>query len=405
MRPEPPIEVSPNHPMFGIAAISHTPSTGIVEIEFTDGRRSQGDIGLITEADYIRHTIFDIATSTLRVNLLNGSDVTMKIGTVRTAVDHPVVYLDQNHWIDMARHAVGSPQLSPERRQVCKRIAELAEAGQIILPVSAAHLGEIAKKADRQRTEVAQVMLKLSQGWQMCSPLRVEDHELSQIFASGPALTKSQVFTVEPGAMWSSRTEQQLPAPSEQDPLPADLESLVGRLTWATAMVETFVDTRRLVSDAGLRKTDRWAASFQELAVHVRGNPKARQQLRLVTRVRFMSDINDELTAAAGAAGLTPEQFYQWSLTQSEHDLAAVPMLGRFRELVHLRVSNADDKWEGNDLNDTLYLCCASGYANIVVGEKKTVSYLLRMKGKVPDGAEVFRRLEDALPSIEAALE
>ena len=85
----------------------------------------------------------------------------MNIGTVRTAPDRPIVYLDQNHWIDMARHSIGSPQLSPERRKVCQRIAELAEAGQIILPVSAAHLGEIAKKADRQRTEVAQITLKL----------------------------------------------------------------------------------------------------------------------------------------------------------------------------------------------------------------------------------------------------
>lgn len=68
MCPESPIEFGPTHPMLGITAISQTPSTGIVEIEFTDGRRSRGDIGLIIEAEYIRDTIFDVATSTLRIN-------------------------------------------------------------------------------------------------------------------------------------------------------------------------------------------------------------------------------------------------------------------------------------------------------------------------------------------------
>ncbi|TDC64739.1 hypothetical protein E1258_07520 [Micromonospora sp. KC207] len=78
-------------------------------------------------------------------------------------------------------------------------------------------------------------------------------------------------------------------------------------------------------------------------------------------------------------------------------------MLGRFRELVHLRVSNADDKWHRNDLNDTLFLCTASSYADIVAGEKKMTSYLMRAQGKVPDGARLFRRMEDALPAISTA--
>ncbi len=50
-----------------------------------------------------------------------------------------------------------------------------------------------------------------------------------------------------------------------------------------------------------------------------------------------------------------------------------------------------------------LFLCTASGYADIVVGEKKMTSYLMRVQGEVPDGARLFRRLEDALPVIEAA--
>jgi len=78
-------------------------------------------------------------------------------------------------------------------------------------------------------------------------------------------------------------------------------------------------------------------------------------------------------------------------------------MLGRFRELVHLRVSNADDKWAANDLNDTLYLCCAGAYADFMVGERKMTSYLQRATGKATKGAALFRHLEDALPAMDHA--
>jgi hypothetical protein len=65
---------------------------------------------------------------------------------------------------------------------------------------------------------------------------------------------------------------------------------------------------------------------------------------------------------------------------------------------------NADDRWERNDLNDLLYLCCAAAYADIVVGEKKTCNYLQRVQSNVTPGAQVFAGLADALPSIEAAV-
>ena len=79
-------------------------------------------------------------------------------------------------------------------------------------------------------------------------------------------------------------------------------------------------------------------------------------------------------------------------------------MLARFRELLHLRVANADDKWEANDLNDILYLCGAAGYADVVVGERKTCNYLLRMTDQVPSGAEVFWKPEQAVTAIETKI-
>ncbi|MEV6518833.1 hypothetical protein AB0M37_23930 [Micromonospora chalcea] len=328
----------------------------------------------------------------------------MEIGTVLTAAERPVVYLDQNHWIDLARFCVGSSRISEDRARVCRRFTELAEAEKIILPVSGAHLVEIAKKADRQRREVAEVMVKYSRGWQMISPLRVRAHELLHLFGADPAgLGKSQVFTLDPHALWADDRAPQRAAARRNGALPPEMQGLIDRITWAEALLETFVESEPSVSDIGTEIAEKWARSFQELAVHVRNTPQARQHLREVTRVRALSDFIEDIARAALVAGWSTEEFRQWWALRAEADLADVPMLGRFRELVHLRVSNADDKWNRNDLNDILFLCTAGAYADIVVGEKKMTSYLMRAQGKVPDGARLFRRLEDALPAIEEA--
>jgi hypothetical protein len=44
----------------------------------------------------------------------------------------------------------------------------------------------------------------------------------------------------------------------------------------------------------------------------------------------------------------------------------------------HTRLRNAGDTWHSHDLNDMLYLACASAYADIVVCEKKAADYLTR---------------------------
>ena len=200
----PPFELGPQHPMFAIAALKHAPATGQVEITRTDGQIVRGNIGMTPGYDSIRESVFVPRASSLMIELASGTALTMEIGTLLTSADRPVVYLDQNHWIELARYCIGSSRISGGCARACRRITELAEDGKILLPVSGAHLVEIAKKGDRQRRDVAQVMMKYSRGWQMISPLRVRAHELLHLFGAEPAaLGKSQVFTLDPHALWA----------------------------------------------------------------------------------------------------------------------------------------------------------------------------------------------------------
>lgn len=40
-----------------------------------------------------------------------------------------------------------------------------------------------------------------------------------------------------------------------------------------------------------------------------------------------------------------------------------MPYLSRLSEITRSRLSNADERWEANDLNDMHFLACAAGYA------------------------------------------
>lgn len=77
-----------------------------------------------------------------------------------------------------------------------------------------------------------------------------------------------------------------------------------------------------------------------------------------------------------------------------------MPYVGRLHEVLYHRLRNADDKWERNDLIDMNFLCCAAGYADIVVGEKQTSEYLRRAASISAPGAAVCRTLPEAVEAL-----
>jgi hypothetical protein len=54
------------------------------------------------------------------------------------------------------------------------------------------------------------------------------------------------------------------------------------------------------------------------------------------------------------------------------------------RQMLFARLRNADQTWEANDLVDIMFLCCASGYADVVVGERRAIGYLRQARQPRP---------------------
>ncbi len=94
----------------------------------------------------------------------------MRTGAVRTEVEYAwppflqpepavaIAYLDLNHWITLAKAAVGHPD-GARSRPGLEALRDLRAAKHVLLPLSATHYMEMSRIADpRQRLDVAQTM-------------------------------------------------------------------------------------------------------------------------------------------------------------------------------------------------------------------------------------------------------
>ena len=328
------VELIEDHPLHRIATMAYDAATGDVEVTLVNGQVGRENIGPQERIGAIVRTVFHTRESLLIMYGADGAVFTAEVGRVTDRVDRPVVYLDQNHWIDLARALTPSPKLDVATRDACDRLIQLARASRIILPLSASHVVETAKKGGRQRLDVAKVLVELSRGWQMSSPLAVRARELDSLFVDAPAtrLSVDGVFTLAPEALWADR----LYAPREQEEpsgLPAEMKGLLDRITWIASVADVVLEATPEVSAAGVAVASSWAASFQELAAHIRANPKAKRFARDLTRTRFVTDMAQDLALAAGLSGESPDEFERWLQDRAEEMFSALPALGRVREV------------------------------------------------------------------------
>ena len=120
-------------------------------------------------------------------------------------------------------------------------------------------------------------------------------------------------------------------------------------------------------------------------------------------RARLIADQGQDLARAADSAGVSPEQFGAWLSDEFLEDLERMPYVGRLGEVLYLRLRNADDKWEANDLNNMNFLSAAAGYADITIGDKKTSNTCAASSRGLRPGSQVCRRLSEAVEILAAS--
>lgn len=313
----------------------------------------------------------------------------------------PVVYLDQNKWIQIAcavhrPELVQGPELAPTLRLI-----ELAHSKYVILPISSGHLIETGSTYGQRRSDLAAEMVGLSREWIMRDPLRVRASELRTLFERTPDAPVAQitgpVFTLDPHALYAESTDRHIP---KGPGLAPEWVDLIGALSGAQAVFAVLLENER--TREGVQAAASWAAGHQRFATHLATEPATRPHLRALTLHRFLADLGDGPMQAAHEAGWSPSDYGSWLGSRADADIAQLPYLGRKREVIHLRLLNAQNAWDPNDLIDMLFLPCAAGYADYVVCERQAGDYLQRVARSRSAGATVVTSIRELLDALDA---
>jgi hypothetical protein len=314
-----------------------------------------------------------------------------------------VVYLDQNVW-SLVAQALHDPQWAgrPADRAGALRLARLVQESKIVLPLSSGHYTETTKWSDDQsRYRLALTTLQLSRGWQMRDPFAMRRQELSAALRSHagiPVVPVPPVFTLD--AYAASRDMEPSQVSAEFTPGQA---SMLQALTYATVMIDVMLDADQIPPTTA---TIGWATANQAFSDWLdsevaRPGPRKRKSVDVL----LLQDISREIAEEATAAGLTVSQMSAWIRGPMFRDMAAMPALGLYRELLQQRHLNVGTVWRPNDLTDMIYLSSAAGYADIVVAERHMTAIIRQGLHRQRRPRNIYRSLQEAIPAIEAQIE
>lgn len=372
----------------------------LATIELRDGQRKSFPMpaAMAAGVPFLRSG-FDFTSNTLSFTVASGDKLIVEVGAAGAAdgppAGRPVVYLDQLHWVSLARQRHAPEKLNVATAAAAATLIQLAEAQRILLPLSAGHLTEMAHLEGRWREHLGLTIMALSRGWQMRNPVAVRQTEFELAMRGEPSRAPG-VFTLQPEVLFAA------PKPSRPaSDVPPPFDELLPRLTWASAVYAAVLDDEAVDMREAHEAADRWAADFPRLSQYMRDHKTSAEHARINTRARLIADLGNETAVVAQRVGLTPQQYSEWLQGEFRVLLREMPYVGRLHEVLYHRLRNADDKWERNDLIDMNFLCCAAGYADIVVGEKQTSDYLRRAASMSAPGAVVCRALPEAVEALQ----
>ena len=312
----------------------------------------------------------------------------------------PIIYLDQKDWNSLAKVSYAPGRVPDKERGPAEQVMSLARAKKIILPVSAAHLLETGKWASPgDRYQLGLTLATLSRGWQMRDPISVRRLELRESITSvihQEPVKEWQPFTLDPNVMF---------VPNQLDPyqtslaLPDNIVFIVQALTSVSAWVDTILDA----DDVAVPAATEWTEYNQKFTDWLANEQRSASVKQASTDALLAADLQQDLAEAALAANITPEELSAWFQCHWTTALHDMPHLGLYREAFIGRHLDGGTMWKSNDLTDLLFLTCAAGYADFVVGERAAISLIQQAQRRLSRPINVFRRLSDLIPALRDA--
>jgi hypothetical protein len=350
----------------------------------------------------LRRVEVDVATARLVISMAGEPTAVVElhrpgVNVADLVAGRSTIYLDQNHWSTLAAVRHGERPARRDEIEPARRLMELVDAERVLLPVSAGHLVETTPLHGPRRVALAGAVLALGRGWQMRNPLHVRVEEMTRAL-SGSSRIAVNVFAPGADGFFGSQPAAAQGQKSSRDATTKEL--LRGTLEAATTVLGLYdaIIDEEAIADEGRRAhaaAEAWAAKFGGIARRMREADEPVSMVRRVAHANLQADMVDDIIRASSAARITPKEAID-RLNVAEDPIARMPFLAQMRQMLYARMRNAGQRWEANDLVDMMFLCCAAGYADLVVGERRAIGYL-RQARQPPPRAQTATSLREAL--------
>lgn len=309
-----------------------------------------------------------------------------------------VIYLDQNHWIELSRAAHGRAS-RPNTPVVLDALRKAQAAGRACVPISLAHYIETYKQQKRDsRSRLASVMLALAAGRTVAPPHVVVRHEIEMAlehFYPG-RISPGEFHFVGSGLTHAADKDFSFPLkwPAEANGIPASQRAVFERRFLMMAeysLLTGILPTGQAVGPAtDLTAERRFKADLEEW----RGAAKRYSPEELEDRIYriTLKAITGVVNETLARHKISPDTFAHWRKSDWRAFLDDMPSQ---RADMHLRrewAKNASLKPKDSDLNDWAYVSVAVCYSDIVVTEKQ-IADLFRRGSNL--GATVLSELDD----------
>ncbi|OJU08035.1 MAG: hypothetical protein BGN86_10005 [Caulobacterales bacterium 68-7] len=285
-----------------------------------------------------------------------------------------IVFLDQNHWVSLAR-AAREPEAYPAEYDVLTRLGRAVEAGETIVPLSATHLHETYKIGDpRRRHDMAYTQATLSGGQVLCCRAALLHAQVTDVLRDAHGLPPiqrperwflSNVF-IEASVELDHPSLDGKPSPKllaamRRHPAEFLYDYLMSadettRLTAVSMFSAGIAELRQRIED----RRDRWRE--QSLAIR-----------RRAYGATLIIDDMDRLVQIARKAGVEIAQVTDLGPALCKRLVRDVPLYNVEREL-SVRLEAQDRPLQENDFRDMQAYCAAVTYADAVVGENLFVN-------------------------------
>jgi hypothetical protein len=341
----------------------------------------------------------------------------MRVGVDRSAAEYvwpgilmrpwptQLVYLDLNHWIQLAKAAIGHPAGAPHR-DALDILRDAKASGRIVCPLSATHYMEMAAITDpRQRADVAAIMEELSRFATLLSRtvvIRVEIEALLDAvarprpdpyvqvplvaFGSGPAFGVRGGLRIRSTAGDDVTEEVRLDHRDGVEEFDRRLAEAELRLERAVLRGPTDAEVPALKArgwdpTSARRFAERRAKEEREQAARLDAEPKWRTgRLRDVVAARYVAlEINEMLFEALAARDLKLEDVWRDPPT-ARNLVDSMPSADVCVSLTRGAHRNPQTNWTANHIFDIDALSLSVPYCDVVATDSHAC-HLLKAAG------------------------